>query len=111
MIDTVAVPPEAAAQTRQLTPRAVALPPAVLMLALGLWGIRREGTLWGDEAVTYEIAHRTVPEIWRTLGTIDAVHGLYYLLMHAAFALWDGGLVALRLPSVLAIARRRPESR
>ncbi|MEU8795342.1 glycosyltransferase family 39 protein [Streptomyces sp. NPDC048643] len=40
----------------------------------------------------------------RALSHIDAVHGLYYVLMHAVFSLWDGGLVALRLPSVLAIA-------
>ncbi|MFI9580344.1 hypothetical protein ACIHCQ_00470 [Streptomyces sp. NPDC052236] len=82
---------------------AVVLAPAALTLFLGMWGIRREGTLWGDEAVTYELAHRTVPEIWRTLGSVDAVHGLYYLFMHAVFAVWDGGLVALRLPSVLAM--------
>ncbi|MGW4205472.1 glycosyltransferase family 39 protein [Streptomyces sp. NPDC004726] len=82
---------------------AVLLPPAVLMLVLGLWGIRREGTLWGDEAVTYEMAQRTVPEIWRTLGSVDAVHGLYYLFMHGLFRVWEPGLVPLRLPSVLAM--------
>lgn len=78
----------------------------MLALVLGLWGIRRGGTLWADEAVTLEIAQRDVPEIWQTLGTVDAVHGLYYLLMHGLFALWPGdpGLVALRLPSVLATA-------
>lgn len=48
------------------------------------------------------MAHRSVAGIWRTLGTVDAVHGLYYLLMHALFALHDGGLTTLRLPSVLA---------
>ncbi|MFD6990907.1 hypothetical protein [Streptomyces sp. NPDC059943] len=84
------------------------LVPAALALVLGLWGIRRAGTLWADEAVTLEIAQRDVPEIWQTLGTVDAVHGLYYLLMHGIFALWplEGGpgLVALRLPSVLATA-------
>ncbi|MFJ5291493.1 hypothetical protein [Streptomyces sp. NPDC088348] len=50
------------------------------------------------------MAHRSVAGIWRTLGTVDAVHGLYYLLMHAVFALHDGGLTTLRLPSVLATA-------
>ncbi|WP_233517967.1 glycosyltransferase family 39 protein [Streptomyces corynorhini] len=50
------------------------------------------------------MAHRTLPEIWRTLGHIDAVHGLYYLCLHGVFGVWDGGLVALRLPSVLAVA-------
>ncbi|MFE4059556.1 glycosyltransferase family 39 protein [Streptomyces sp. NPDC059096] len=80
------------------------LAPPALALALGVWGIGRGGTLWGDEAVTYEVAHRAPWQIWHTAGTIDAVHGLYYLFMHGVFALWDGGLVALRLPSVLAVA-------
>ncbi|GHG90804.1 glycosyltransferase family 39 protein [Streptomyces lanatus] len=70
----------------------------------GLWGIRRQGSLWQDEAVTYDMAHRELPELWATLGHADAVHGLYYLLMHGLFRLWEGGLVALRLPSVLAMA-------
>ncbi|MEU5159113.1 glycosyltransferase family 39 protein [Streptomyces sp. NPDC020875] len=81
----------------------VALPPAVLMLALGLWGLERDGALWHDEAVSYDMATRTVPEIWRTLGTVDAVHGLYYLLIHAVFEIWEPGVVPLRLPSVLAM--------
>ncbi|MFD8969055.1 glycosyltransferase family 39 protein [Streptomyces sp. NPDC059568] len=50
------------------------------------------------------MAHRSVAQIWHTLGRADAVHGLYYLLMHGVFALWDGGETALRLPSVLAVA-------
>ncbi|MEW1721967.1 glycosyltransferase family 39 protein [Streptomyces sp. NPDC093109] len=81
-----------------------ALAPFGLALALGLWGIGRRDTLWGDEAVSYEVAHRSLPEIWRTLGHIDAVHGLYYLCLHGVFGVWDGGLAALRLPSVLAVA-------
>ncbi|MER8222815.1 glycosyltransferase family 39 protein [Streptomyces sp. NPDC094143] len=54
--------------------------------------------------MTYEMAHRALPGLWATLAGADAVHGLYYLLMHGVFALWDGGPVALRLPSVLATA-------
>ncbi|MFH8475887.1 hypothetical protein [Streptomyces sp. NPDC018000] len=50
------------------------------------------------------MSHRSVPQIWHTLGHIDVVHGLYYLIMRGVFGLWDGGLVALRLPSVLAVA-------
>lgn len=83
---------------------ALTLAPFTLALVLGLWGIRRRGTLWADEAVTYEMAHRGVPQILRTLGHADAVHGLYYLLMHGVFALWDGGEAALRLPSAVAVA-------
>lgn len=81
----------------------VVLPPALLTLLLGLWGIGRGGSIWRDEAVSYQVAHRTLPELWRLLGEIDAVHGLHYLILHAVFSCWDGGLVALRLPSVLAM--------
>jgi mannosyltransferase len=60
--------------------------------------------MWRDESVTYQVAHRSPAELWDLLGQIDAVHGLYYFLMHAVFAVWDGGLLALRLPSVAATA-------
>ncbi|MFF8918569.1 hypothetical protein ACF08M_36015 [Streptomyces sp. NPDC015032] len=45
-----------------------------------------------------------MPRLWHTLAHVDVVHGLYYLIMRGVFGLWDGGLVALRLPSVLAVA-------
>ncbi|MFF7649812.1 glycosyltransferase family 39 protein [Streptomyces sp. NPDC007983] len=103
--------PVAAPRTRDATrprpvirPSLVTLAPAALALALGLWGIRRGDSMWRDESTTYQIAHRDVPEIVRLLGNADVAHGLYYLLMHAVFTLWDGGLLALRLPSVLATA-------
>ncbi|MGP3945197.1 glycosyltransferase family 39 protein [Streptomyces sp. 6N106] len=89
---------------RRPGPAVVALAPAGLALALGLWGIRRENSMWRDESTTYQVAHRSVGEIGHLLGNADVAHGLYYLLMHAVFALWDGGLLALRLPSVLAMA-------
>ncbi|MFJ3229414.1 glycosyltransferase family 39 protein [Streptomyces sp. NPDC086787] len=72
------------------------------MLALGLWGLDRGG-MWRDEAVTVQVARRTVPQIWRLLHGIDAVHGLYYLLMHEVLALHPGEVV-LRLPSVCGAA-------
>ncbi|MGW3102625.1 glycosyltransferase family 39 protein [Streptomyces sp. NPDC001100] len=72
------------------------------MLALGLWGLDRGG-MWGDEGVTFLVARRTVPQIWHLLHGVDAVHGLYYLLMHAVLAVHPGE-VALRLPSVCGAA-------
>ncbi|WKX69784.1 glycosyltransferase family 39 protein [Streptomyces sp. XD-27] len=89
---------------RRIGRATAALAPAGLMLALGLWGIGREGSMWRDESTTYQVAHRDLGEITHMLGNADVVHGLYYLLMHGLFALWDGGLVALRLPSVLGMA-------
>ncbi|MFF8959064.1 hypothetical protein [Streptomyces sp. NPDC014894] len=103
MIDTVLRPARPVPRAGGLSVRTVVLAPAALMLVLGAWGIRRGGTLWGDEAVTYDMAQRSLPEIWRTIASVDAVHGLYYVFMHAVFAVAEPGLVALRLPSVLAM--------
>ncbi|MHB9861326.1 glycosyltransferase family 39 protein [Streptomyces sp. YIM S03343] len=79
----------------------VAVPSAV-MLVLGLWGLDRGG-IWRDEAVTFQVARRSVPQIWRLLHVVDAVHGLYYLFMHAVLAV-RADEVLLRLPSVCAAA-------
>ncbi|MFD7027904.1 glycosyltransferase family 39 protein [Streptomyces sp. NPDC059917] len=76
--------------------------PPLLALALGLWELPRGGSMWRDESVTYQVAHRGLGQLTGLLGQVDAVHGLYYLLMHGVFALWDGGPWALRLPSVAA---------
>ncbi|MFE1962278.1 hypothetical protein [Streptomyces sp. NPDC059479] len=83
---------------------AAGLIPAAAAFALGMWGITRDGTMWRDESVTYQVAHRSLSEIWRLLHHADAVHGLYYFFMHALYGVWDGGLLTLRMPSVLAIA-------
>ncbi|MFD7261191.1 hypothetical protein [Streptomyces sp. NPDC059874] len=78
--------------------------PPLLAVLLGLWGLERGGSMWRDESVTWQVAHRPLGGIWQLLGEVDAVHGLYYLLMHGVFLAWDGGLWALRLPSVAATA-------
>ncbi|MEU9184345.1 glycosyltransferase family 39 protein [Streptomyces sp. NPDC048484] len=86
--------------------RLLLLLPVLLALVLGLWGVRRGGSLWRDEAVTYDMAHRSLPDLWGTLGNADAVHGAYYLLMHALYAVFGDAdpLLVMRLPSVLATA-------
>ncbi|MGK5731584.1 glycosyltransferase family 39 protein, partial [Streptomyces sp. URMC 124] len=76
--------------------------PAAVMLVLGLWDLDR-GTMWRDESATFQVARRSLPEMWHVLGTIDAVHGLYYALMHAVLAV-RADEIALRLPSVAASA-------
>lgn len=83
---------------------AVAVPviPMAVMLVIGSWGLDRGG-IWRDEAATFQVARRTVPQIWRLLHHVDAVHGLYYLLMRPVLAVHPGE-VLLRLPSVLAAA-------
>lgn len=63
--------------------RGVAAVPLVLApaaLVLGLWGLGRQGTMWRDEAVTYEMAHRGLTALWQTLPHFDAVHGRIVVL-------------------------------
>ncbi|WP_328312038.1 glycosyltransferase family 39 protein [Streptomyces sp. NBC_00442] len=74
------------------------------MLVVGLWGITRQDTMWRDEAATWQASRRSLPDLWHLLHHADVVHGLYYFLMHGVFALFGDSLLALRLPSVLAMA-------
>lgn len=61
-------------------------------------------SLWFDEGATISAAaSRTLPELWRLLGHIDAVHGAYYLVMHGWFALFPPTEFFSRLPSALAV--------
>ncbi|TRV82046.1 hypothetical protein FKN01_01845 [Streptomyces sp. 130] len=80
------------------------LVPALWTLGLGLWGLSRQGSLWRDEAATWQVALRSTGEIRLMLGHVDAVHGLYYLLMHGLFDWFGPTTTTLRLPSVLAMA-------
>lgn len=78
--------------------------PLFWTLALGLWGLSRQHSVWRDEAATWQVARRSADDIWHMLGQVDAVHGLYYLLMHGLFECFGAGTTTLRLPSVLAMA-------
>ncbi|RSS50106.1 glycosyltransferase family 39 protein, partial [Streptomyces sp. WAC06614] len=82
----------------------VPLVPALWTLALGLWGLSRQDSVWRDEAATWQVAQRPAGAIWHMLDQVDAVHGLYYLLMHGLFEVFGAGTTTLRLPSVLALA-------
>ena len=60
-------------------------------------------SLWFDEAATISASSRTVPELWRMLGNIDAVHGLYYLIMHGWFVIFPATEFWSRLSSSLTV--------
>ncbi|WP_164983984.1 glycosyltransferase family 39 protein [Cellulomonas endophytica] len=60
-------------------------------------------SLWTDEAATVSAATRSLPELWRMAGTLDAVHTTYYVLMHLWTAVAGTGEWALRLPSAVAV--------
>ena len=72
-------------------------------LVLMLWGIGNSA-YWGDEADTVSAVSRSVPQLFRMLGHIDAVHGLYYLLLWPVAAVAGTGEFATRFPSALAMA-------
>jgi mannosyltransferase len=75
--------------------------PAAAELVLG--GYQLGGpSLWRDEGYTLEVATRPVGRITAMLARQDAVHGLYYLIMHIVQAVAGTSAVALRLPSLLA---------
>ena len=75
---------------------------AVLTAGVSAAGASRP-SLWFDEAATISAATRSLPELWRLLGHIDAVHGLYYLLMHGWFAIFPVTEFSARAPSCLAV--------
>ncbi|WP_055525737.1 glycosyltransferase family 39 protein [Streptomyces graminilatus] len=83
---------------------AVWLVPMLWTVTFGLWGLSRQGSVWRDEAATWQVAERSTPEIWRMLDNVDVVHGCYYLLMHGLFEWFGPSTTTLRLPSVLAMA-------
>lgn len=87
------------ARGRLLDPLAVALLAAVVSSVAA-----SRPSLWFDESATISAsASRSVPELWRLLSHIDAVHGLYYLLMHGWFAVFPPTEFWSRVPSCLAL--------
>jgi mannosyltransferase len=75
---------------------------ALLAMTVSAAGAARP-SLWFDEAATISAATRSVPALWRMLSNIDAVHGVYYLLMHGWFAVFPATEFASRLSSALAV--------
>src|ERR1700743_763422 len=92
-------PPAGRRRGRLFDPWAIAVVTAVIS---GAWASRP--SLWFDEGATISAsASRTLPELWKLLGHIDAVHGLYYLLMHGWFTIFPPTEFWSRVPSALAI--------
>jgi mannosyltransferase len=74
---------------------------ALLTVTLSAAGSARP-SLWFDEAATISAATRSVPELGRMVANIDAVHGLYYLLMHGWYTVFPATEFTSRLSSALA---------
>lgn len=77
--------------------------PSLLMLLIGRWRIGLPG-LWPDELATVNAATLPVRDLLRLVRGIDAVDAPYYLVMHGWVRLFGVSEVALRLPSLFAMA-------
>lgn len=60
-------------------------------------------SFWGDEAASIMSAQREWAALFALLGNVDAVHGLYYVLLHGWIELFGVSPFAVRLPSGLAV--------
>lgn len=60
-------------------------------------------SIWTDEGATVAAASRSLPDLYRLVQGIDAVHASYYALMHLWFTLVDVSAMTLRLPSAVAV--------
>ena len=75
----------------------------VLAVAVSLGGAGRP-SFWYDEAATISASYsRSLHQLWQMLGNVDAVLGVYYLLMHGWFRIFPPTEFWSRVPSGLAI--------
>jgi mannosyltransferase len=72
---------------------------AVVASAAGSW----IPSLWGDEAASLMSSTRPLSSLWHMLSYVDAVHGLYYLGLHAWIDVFGPSAFSIRFPSALAI--------
>ena len=79
------------------------LVPALVALVIGRWGLNRVG-IDRDESATIDISSRSLRDIWRMTGNADAVHGLYYALMHFWTRVFGDSTAAIRTPSLIGAA-------
>jgi len=74
-----------------------------LAAAMSLGGAGRP-SFWYDEAATISASYsRSLQQLWQMLSNVDAVHGLYYLLMHGWFQIFPPTEFWSRAPSGLAV--------
>lgn len=86
-------------RTREILAVAVAALGAAAYVALGSWHV----SLWYDEAASLAAARRDLPDLVAMTRHVDAVHGLYYALLHTWLDLVGASPLTARLPSAVAI--------
>jgi mannosyltransferase len=79
----------------------VVVVPALAELLVGGYRIGWP-SLWRDEGYTRSAVHRPLGDIIAMLANTDAVHGLYYVVMHPIVAVLGTSATVIRLPSLAA---------
>jgi mannosyltransferase len=75
---------------------------AAAMAVAGVWGLARDSAMGNDEVATHWAALLSLRELAHLLRHVDAVHGLYYFLMHGWAAIGSSP-TAMRVPSVISV--------
>lgn len=60
--------------------------------------------LWRDELSSWSAATRPLDELFAMVQNIDASSAAYYVLLHFWIALFGDSVVAMRVPSAVAMA-------
>jgi mannosyltransferase len=89
---------------RRIATHPATAPALVGLLALLVSLFRIDGpSVWYDESATIISSTRSWAQLWDMIGTVDAVHALYYALMHVVFDVFGYSPVSLRVPSAIAV--------
>jgi mannosyltransferase len=73
------------------------------MACFGVWGLARYSAMGNDEVASRWAASLSLGQLAHLLRHIDAVHGLYYLMLHGWMAAGTSPAV-LRIPSVIGMS-------
>lgn len=76
---------------------------ATIVTAAGSW----IPSLWGDEATSAMSSERSIPSLFRMLGSVDAVHDSYYLFLHFWIGACRSSPFSVRLPAAIAVGHCR----
>jgi mannosyltransferase len=76
---------------------------AAVMTGFGLWGLGRDNAMGNDEVVSRWAALLPLRQLAHLVRHVDAVHGLYYLLLHFWMVVGTSA-TTMRVPSVVSMA-------
>ncbi len=98
-----AEPPAQTGQRFDGGPRWIWVVPSAVTFLVMLWGITGP-SYWRDESATIAAVQRPFGQLIRTLGNVDAVHGVYYVIMWPLVQVAGTSELVTRMPSAVAMA-------